>query len=125
MRFIYSHDGSAYSAAGKYVDRSWEIAYRHMNLKTETEAVHFPEKKYIIEIFVAVHSPEYGSLFLGILFIVKILIWKCITPYSPPPPPALLLYCPEIQLTIRIIYTSAANRFNVSIEAGLGRGGGR
>ncbi len=23
-RFIYSHDRSAYSSAGKYVDRSWE-----------------------------------------------------------------------------------------------------
>ncbi len=27
-RFIYSHDGSAYSAAGKYVDRSWEYINR-------------------------------------------------------------------------------------------------
>jgi hypothetical protein len=32
-RFIYSHDRSAYSAAGKYVDRSWEyINHRHMNV---------------------------------------------------------------------------------------------
>ncbi len=27
-RFMYCHDGSAYSAAGKYVDRSWEYIYR-------------------------------------------------------------------------------------------------
>jgi hypothetical protein len=27
-RFIYSHDRSAYSAAGKYADRSWEYLYR-------------------------------------------------------------------------------------------------
>ncbi len=26
--FIYSHDGSAYSAAGKYVDQSWEYINR-------------------------------------------------------------------------------------------------
>jgi hypothetical protein len=33
-RFIYSHDRSAYSAAGKYVDRSWEYinrSHRQMN----------------------------------------------------------------------------------------------
>ncbi len=27
-RFIYSHDRSAYSAAGKYVERSWEYIYK-------------------------------------------------------------------------------------------------
>ncbi len=27
-RFIYSHDQSAYSAAGKYVDQSWEYINR-------------------------------------------------------------------------------------------------
>ena len=27
-RFIYSHDQSAYSAAGKYVDRTWEYINR-------------------------------------------------------------------------------------------------
>jgi hypothetical protein len=27
-RFLYSHDGSAYSAAGKHVDRSWEYINR-------------------------------------------------------------------------------------------------
>jgi hypothetical protein len=38
-RFIYSHDGCVYSAAGKYVDGSWEyIAHRHMNVEIGTEA---------------------------------------------------------------------------------------
>ncbi len=38
-RFIYFQDRSVYSAAGKYVDRSWEIAHRHMNVEIATEAL--------------------------------------------------------------------------------------
>ncbi len=52
-RFIYSHDRSAYSAAGKYMDRSWEIAHRQMNMEVGTEAAQFPEKEHINGIFVA------------------------------------------------------------------------
>jgi hypothetical protein len=56
--FIYLPDRSDYSAAGKYVDRSWEYINR---LQTHecgigTEAAQFPEKEYINGIFVAVHS---------------------------------------------------------------------
>ncbi len=55
-RLIYSHDRFAYSAAGKYVDRSWEyINRRHMNVKIGTEAAQIPEKEYINGIYVAVY----------------------------------------------------------------------
>ncbi len=50
-RFTYSHDRSAYSAAGKYVDRSWEYINRSQthecgNCQIGTEAEQFPERKY-------------------------------------------------------------------------------
>ncbi len=44
-RFIYFQIRSVYSAAGKYVDRSWEYMNR-MNVESGTEAVQFPEKEY-------------------------------------------------------------------------------
>jgi hypothetical protein len=55
-RFIYSHDRSAYSAAGKYGDRSWEyMNRRHVNVEIGTEAARLPEKECINGIFVAVY----------------------------------------------------------------------
>jgi hypothetical protein len=56
-RFIYFQDRSAYSAAGKYVDRSWEYINRSQtHVEIGTEAAQIPEKKYINGIFVAVHE---------------------------------------------------------------------
>jgi hypothetical protein len=56
-KFIYFQDRSAYSAAGKYVDQSWEYTNRsqtHMNVEIGTEAAQFSEKEYIKGIFLAV-----------------------------------------------------------------------
>jgi hypothetical protein len=56
---MYSSDRTAYSAAGKYVDRLWEYINRsqtHMHVEIGTEAAQFPEKEYINGIFVAVYS---------------------------------------------------------------------
>jgi hypothetical protein len=59
-RFIYFQDPSAYSAAGKYVDRSWEyINCSQMNVEIGTEAAQFPEKEYINVIFLAVYRTLY------------------------------------------------------------------
>jgi hypothetical protein len=53
---IYSHDRSAYSAAGNMLTDpgNKQIARRHMNVGIGTEAAQFPEKEYISGIFVAV-----------------------------------------------------------------------
>ncbi len=70
-QFLYSHDRSAYSAAGKYADRSWGYINRSQahecglwKLGLRRGAIP-PEKEEINGIFVAVYS------FLGMLSSVK------------------------------------------------------
>ncbi len=50
--YVHFQDRSTYSAAGKYVDQSWE--YINLSQTHECEAVQFPEKKQINGIFLAV-----------------------------------------------------------------------
>jgi hypothetical protein len=55
-RFLSSHNGSAYFAAGKYVDPFWDYnTLTNMNVDIGTEAAQFPENEYINGTFVAVH----------------------------------------------------------------------
>jgi hypothetical protein len=55
-RFVYFQDWSAYSAAGNYVDQSWEYINSSQTHECGnwTEATQFPEKEYINGIFLAV-----------------------------------------------------------------------
>jgi hypothetical protein len=64
-RFIYFQDRSAYSAAGKYVDRFWEYINRsetHECAEIGTEAAKFQEKEYINGIFVTVYRRGRGGV---------------------------------------------------------------
>jgi hypothetical protein len=55
--------GSAYSAAGKYVDQSWEYINRSQTHECGgTEAAQFPEKEYINGIFLAVQFQKDSRL---------------------------------------------------------------
>jgi hypothetical protein len=55
LRDIYFKDRFAYSAAGKFVDRSWEYINRSQTHKCGNESAQFSEKGYRNGIFLAVH----------------------------------------------------------------------
>ncbi len=57
-RFIYYKNQPAYSAAGKFVDWSWEYINRSQTheCKIRTEAAQFLEKEYRNGIFIAVYN---------------------------------------------------------------------
>ncbi len=55
---MYPQDQSAYSVAGKYVNRSCGNIYAHrqMNVEIRTEDAQFPEKEFINGISIAVKA---------------------------------------------------------------------
>jgi hypothetical protein len=58
-RFIYCHDGSAYSAAEKYVNQFWEYINRSQTHKMWKLTLRLHNsQKYIDGIFVAVYLPH-------------------------------------------------------------------
>ncbi len=63
---MYFQNWSAYSAAGKYVDWSWEYLNRSQTPECwiRTEAAQFPEKDYKNVIFLAVQVPFIGKQFI-------------------------------------------------------------
>jgi hypothetical protein len=64
-RFIYSHNWSAYSAVGKYVDQSWE-SLTNMIIEIGTKVAQFLFWEYINGIFAAVQPKLiWQSLSLG------------------------------------------------------------
>ncbi len=64
---LYSQGRSAYSAAWKYVDRSWEYICNTLTdtwmWKIGSKAAQFPEKEYINGIFVAVWKHVWATKF--------------------------------------------------------------
>ncbi len=78
-RFIYSQDQSAYSAAGKYVDRPWE----HINVEIGTKDTQFLFWEYINGISVAVRPSRTAIFSLPLtLYSLSIYDRACLNVYA-------------------------------------------
>ncbi len=114
--YIYSHDWSAYSAAGKYVDRSWEYINRSQahECGKGTEAAQRLFWEYINGIFVAVQLPKYIHILPRIdtlptlIFVHRIRFPSGQSRNSchPPPPPPPHPTCQFSSVQDCIMYTS-------------------